>query len=283
MYILFFCVCAQYLSADNYLTLSLGAGVPWYLDKVSWTKPSLGTGEQVGIGYMYQRQHFLLQTGIELGHRMTSLRVSSLPRQEYPMFDTEGEYFIYDGDITRCIHRLHTIDVRVPLLLGGEWNRFYFLVGIKGGYELYASTHQTATLVTQGDYDRFYDPLTEMPQHGFSTYAVRGREKTSRNVRCDIYGEFGISFSLQTHNPFLRKKCHVAAFVEVGTIGRRTGTESSLVETDLSRYMSLTLHHVYNTSSVKNRSAHDVMAGVRFTWLIGQRMDVYDCRCTGVD
>ena len=85
------------------------------------------------------------------------------------MRDTEGDIFNMHVHVDKSRDLAHMVNLNIPLLVGGEWGRFYFLVGPKVSLNLYGSTSSVAQITTYGEYDRYYDDFYDMPNHQFVT------------------------------------------------------------------------------------------------------------------
>jgi hypothetical protein len=71
----------------------------------------------------------------------------------------------------------HMANVNIPLLFGGEWKRFYFMVGPKISYSFYGSTVSSALVTTYGAYDEYYDDFYNMPNHQFASNQPMSSER----------------------------------------------------------------------------------------------------------
>ena len=96
-----------------------------------------------------------------------------------PMMDTEGDIFQMHVMMDKSRDRSHMVNLNIPLLIGGEWKRFYFLLGPKVSINMYGSTSSKAEYTTFGEYERYYDDFYEMPNHQFES----GRKMSSSSIK----------------------------------------------------------------------------------------------------
>ena len=108
-----------------------------------------GPGAGLGFGYELQAGHFLFDVGVEAEWmRSTTKYGFAVNRDMTSPYNMTYIYRFYDWRETR-----NGIYAGVPIMLGAQFNRFYFLVGAKASYGIYGS------YMNYGDYDvTAYDP-----------------------------------------------------------------------------------------------------------------------------
>lgn len=120
----------------------------------------------IGVDYRLLHNNFLFSLGLEGMYELNANQLDKLD-VSIPMVDTEGELFDMHVLVDKSRDLSHMANLNIPLLVGGEWGRFYFLVGPKLSINLYGSTSSSALVTTYGQYERYYDDFYEMPNHQF--------------------------------------------------------------------------------------------------------------------
>lgn len=121
------------------------------LDTYNVSDKSLFGGPGVGLGFGYELQagHFLFDVGLEAEWlRSTSKYGFTVNRDMTSPYNMTYIYRFYDWREAR-----NGVYAGVPIMLGAQFNNFYFLVGAKAGYGIFANYSN------YGDYDvTAYDP-----------------------------------------------------------------------------------------------------------------------------
>ena len=163
-----------------------------------------GFGGGVGLGYQMQYKHLLLNTGIEYEHynsltKLISVSgnpfVRSFSMLPYPSM----EYFYYFSDIR---DNSSAGFLQVPVLLGGEWGRWYFLAGPKFGFGLYGKS-SSQSYVTTNIVDReLIVPLESMMNHALveNTFYEGSPTRMKYGFDLSLSAEFGIYLDEWIHS-----------------------------------------------------------------------------------
>ena len=271
-------ICSSSLFSQHWIGVSADADLAWQLDEIQTTSAKIGGGLEIGFVYQFQHNYFLLETGVKGGflHNPVGLSDSLL---HFDMIDTRGTRFVYNGYLKERVDASNNLSVSVPLQLGVEYNYFYGLVGAKVNCCLFSRTCQTAQLATTGDYDMYYEPLADMPNHGFYDYVkeeTRGSMRYNMDVR--ITAEIGTSI-------YKSNKFRIGVFAEYGVLNvRKQTTDESMLASDLSEYMHVNMTHVYSTSYYPASSVHNLVCGLHFSVLFSVKNAKsnnasYPCRC----
>ncbi len=154
-----------------------------------------GPGAGIGFGYDFEYKLFRLSTGVEFNYlRSTSKYAFDAVRD---MNITQGantipmQYTYRFGYLNETRNLMH---VGVPLLVGMQFNRIFFMVGARAGYNL------TANATTKGDYDvTAFDPvliqtLGNDPALGLATYQLDpSKQKISlKQPEVSVLAEVGL-------------------------------------------------------------------------------------------
>lgn len=253
-----------FVSAQHYLGLSADLKTAFQLDQMIETRYASGGGAQIGFDYEFQRNSFILTTGLAASYTATSQLLDSL-HFSVPMFDTEGRPMEYLGVIDNRHDIAQQLHVKLPLLLGLEGGHFYGQVGFVFDFSFRAWTTQSAKLYTAGDYgDRYYEILENMPNHGYHDFErikSNGRLKFKPDLR--ITAELGASFLLG--NKPDKPKFKVGMFFEYGLTDCNSEEliNAKLYEFDTTEYLKVNMNHIYTTKAVYGSKINNLEIGIR--------------------
>lgn len=230
-------------------------------------KSSLGGGG--GLGFVYEMragEHFLLDVGVGGNSAWTRFKVPDRRYVLHNMLDSEGEVFDYVYDVQHRRDAYWVTSIQVPLLLGGQWDRFYFLAGAKFDMALFSTATTVAEVSTLGDYKQYITPLHNIPAQGFRDnmpFVQQQRVSFKPNVTAslelgcrlgDIYKDKGFDVPNQT------VQYRIAVFADYGILDPHIATDKALM-------------HVPATYNVDNPldglNACDVMAAKEVTDIRG--------------
>ena len=222
----------------------------------------------------------MFDAGLGVNSAKTRFKV---PDAEYALrnvIDSEGEVFDYVFDVKDRRDAYWVSSVQIPVMLGGQWGKFYFLAGAKFDMALLVGTNVKASISTIGKYERYIDPLRNIPSQGFvdntpweqngivsfkpgvtgsaeigmrlgPVYHATGYDVPRQKVqyRIALFGDYGI---LDTHREGDAPLMHVPAAYNAKE------PMTGLVATDL-----------MSSKEMKDRMGHfqSYMVGVKFTVL----------------
>lgn len=253
------------IQAQHWLGVSVDADMAWQLDKIDITKAKIGGGGSFGAVYQFQYNHFILETGVSGSYILNNVGVKD-SLLHFEMVDTKGTQFTYNGYLKDRIDASKNLFVNIPLMLGTEFDYFYALVGAKVSLNLLTQTLQKALLSTTGDYDMYYEPLMDMPNHGFHDFE---KEQTTGSMKYKmldlrVAAEIGTLFYSSNRSA----KYRIGVFAEYGVLNvRNQATGHSLLVPDLSEYMHVQMNHIYSTSYNLASPVNNIFCGIRFTAL----------------
>lgn len=161
----------------HFVSLHGDLGYSMLLHSIQGQTPASGMNTNIGVDYRLNHNNFLFSVGVEGMYALNANKLDKLD-VSIPMMDTEGDLFDMHVLVDKSKDLSHMVNLNIPLLVGGEWGRFYFLVGPKVSLNLYGSTSSTAQVTTYGEYDRYYDDFYDMPNHQF----VTGQQMSSANI-----------------------------------------------------------------------------------------------------
>ena len=187
-----------WVRTSHYIQLWGEAGARQYTGNILHSTPQLGVFGDVGFGYEFRANWFVINTGIGFGVPSFRLRVDDMTSSFYGP-DDEGDYRNYNYVQTWRSEIYNGFSAQVPLMIGIQLNKFYMLLGVKGDFNLWTVSHVRANIAAQGDYDDFIDPFVNMPEHTYySGTSVRQQHGLRIKPNLDASIELGWRFGNAT-------------------------------------------------------------------------------------
>ena len=164
-----------------------------------------GAGGSVGVGYdFYFLPYMGVGSGVEFAFLRSSYRVGErnyavAAQDNDPMFGGAGEAFTFLVEMRNEETTQRATYLRIPLMLRFRLKWFSFGAGVKAGFPLKGSYSRfMGELKTSGQYDRFSEPLEDMPAHGFvNGRAVYGNGTMKLRTDWAVSVDFGITLRPQ--------------------------------------------------------------------------------------
>ena len=213
----------------HFISIHGDAGYSALLHTIDNLPPSAGMNGNIGLDYRLFRNNCIFSIGVE---GMYQLSVNQMAGQDVtiPMIDTEGDLFGMHVLVDKSKDLAHMVNLNIPILIGGEWGRFYFMVGPKVSLNMYGVTSSEAQITTFGEYERAYDDFYNMPNHQFVNGQYMGSAslplKWNFNIlaHLEIGGRIGHMFKHRQFriNPDL-VRMYLAAYADFGVLNLCTG------------------------------------------------------------
>lgn len=172
------------------------AGARQHLGEVNKSSMQLGFLGDVGLGYEFRAEWFVVNTGVGFAVPTFRINVEDLTSSFYGQ-DDEGDYRRYEYVQTGRVERYSGFNIQVPLTIGIQLKKFYMLLGAKADFNAFTSTRLRANISSQGVYDDFIDPFTNMPEHTYYGGTVV-RQRHSLRFRPDVQGTIELGWRLGT-------------------------------------------------------------------------------------
>ena len=282
-----------FANTKNSLGLWLEGGASSFLDNMDQTKNAFGGGGAFGVGYELQHKRFLFDLGVEFQYASTSITMNPITEGPINMIDDDPmntpELRRYNGYFEfikrNDIANLGTVNI--PVMFGGKFNHFYFLVGAKVGAQLMSSSKVKAEVKHTGEYLAFIDPFQNMPNHYFSTNNVESNPNSAfffGTIDVKAALELGYAFG----NPKNVAQYRLGVFADYGILNANVGVKNNSFVTlpqgnDL-QYQQVfnaiqqSSNHIYSTNLAQGKNVNTLFAGVKFTiWF--RLPSKTDCRC----
>lgn len=229
------CICASAhtpLTPEllNFVSLHGDLGYSALLHSIPNQPAAAGMNTNIGADYRLYYNNFLFSLGVEGMYELNVNRIDKID-EVIRMRDTELQEFNMHVRVDKARDLCHMVNINVPVLFGGEWGRFYFLVGPKVSLSLYGSTSSTSEFTTYGEYDKYYDDFYDMFNHQFSS-----GQRTSSGVvpikwnlnvmaHLEVGGRINHMFK---HKQFRinpdKVRMYLAAYMDFGVLNLHTST-----------------------------------------------------------
>ncbi len=277
---------ARNTEVKHLLGVSAEVGEWSLLPQNSNLNSSLGGAGSVGFVYDLQAGHFLLDCGVGVTGGQTTFKVPDWSYTFADQTDSEGDMFDYVCSVNKRTDAYSNIALKVPLLLGGQYKRFYALAGVKFGFNAFTQTGMTANLSAYGQYfqyvngqkvymfDRFFDtpPYTD---EFFANRELKSSEKTSFNVNLDVSVEIGARLGFMTDHtgfdvPKSKVQYRLAVFADYGVLDLHKAQGYSAVDVNSQNVggseNALQMHNILSTENVAS-AVNNLLVGIKFTVL----------------
>ena len=195
----------------NYIGLQLGGG----FSNLFVTNPGgglvsrpmqLGGGAMAGVFYNFEYKHFLIHTGFGVSHTYNRNRFDiqdiTASITEYP---TMKYHYTFDN------YMAHTMYGQgyVPVMLGANYDKWYFLIGAKVGLIPFGGYTRSETDVTLWATDEdIIDPLEGLFTHEMQTYHLQSQQQALDFQPLNVMAsaELGITLNHRVWQPKPRVK-----------------------------------------------------------------------------
>ena len=240
----------------------------------------LGFQYELQAGQKYSPAQFLLDLGVGATYGMTAyLKSTDMTVPIEKQTDLSGEQFDYIYEIHDRKDKYNNLAVHVPVMIGMQYNRFYFLAGVKVYANVWTKTNTTAGLSTYGKYE-FFDDFRNMPEYQFFTDEHKsGGVKTSLNLDVDASFEIGARLGVLTSGmgfdvPKRKVEYRLAAFVDYGLFDVHTkGPQKALVLPGGYDINPESKNYVYKTRTmIDNLQLNDIMSTEGFASAVNNLM-----------
>lgn len=219
-------------------------------------------GYSAGLGLVYELEygHLLFQTGLGVSWRDAQQRVDT---QQYTRADEDTQSS--DNTVMYRIDRsdrARSLQLDLPLLVGGRWGAFYCLGGVRLGVPVYGNTRMQAMSSTMAQYDQYYDSFTDMDNHGLRTRVTSFQQAARLPYALDtrLHIELGT---------YMGMRARIAAYSDFGALlGGSMHTDAPMIDvSDKYDMQSWPMTPVLRSNWAK-KETHTFCVGLRFTYLL---------------
>ncbi|MDR0811534.1 MAG: hypothetical protein LBN23_04590 [Paludibacter sp.] len=274
----FLCTVQSIAQTKHSIYLNVLGGYSSFLSDAKGVVAKGNSGGGLGAGYEFNYNAFVLQCGVEFTYLNADLQMDNFTISR-DMLDTEGELYIGNYDFQNNSDHYRFANVNIPLMLGVNLGRFYFLAGGKLGFNISAQNSTEATVVSTGTYPQFEDDLHDMPDHYFYSKKETADFQASlasstKNINAYLSGEAGVNFKASSKSAV---KFRLAVFADYGLLNLRDNNINESATLDKNSY-SPYLNSFMRSETMRGSFTNNLFAGLRFTVLFGFK-EKPDCRC----
>lgn len=239
---------------------------------------SLGVAGVVGGAYELQRGHFLFDAGIGAGVGYGTFNTqdqSAVLKDAIDYIDEERFNFVYQ--MAKRSDDYTNLSLQIPVMVGGTWNRFYFLAGAKLYANMMTWTRVNGLLITYGDYAA-YDDFRDMPEYGFvSDKEATYKGRTNFNLDVDASIELGAKLGYLEEStgydvPKAATQYRIAVFADYGLLDLHKSQSKAALVTPTEytpgegMLNGVTMNDILSTNGAA-KMVNNLMVGVKFTVL----------------
>lgn len=240
-----------------------------------------GGGLSIGGLFEYESGYFMLQTGAGLAFRQYNDSVHDVHYDNLlygalttdirwnTIIDSYGvpvDVLYYDFARRRDVAR--TLSVQIPLLLGANFDGFYFLAGPKINFSFWGQTVMACDATSTADYSsRYIGMYTEMDNHGYRhDVPLKYTGPALWNIRFNLMASAEIGWEFYLGVNHLR----IAAYADYGllSVSPSSGNQFVSVPYDTKfNFETFSFNHVYTTAEAADCRMNEFSCGIKFTYL----------------
>ena len=251
-----------------------GAGYSGLVNKSANSRFIGGGGGLLGVGYEYRYDHFILHAGPEF-RIFSSMDKISFPHPYDVTMMAEGYNQIKHYTFGDPVRENHVAgQVMLPILLGGQWDKWYFMAGMKVGYTVLGTYNQRGTVTTSiTDLSAFDPNWTDMPTHNILTdapYRIKGNYNygldltASAEVGVYINGFLGDEWNKRNKARKYPLHLRAALFMDYGVMNLAKGSQGPIAVADENSITTRSLH----SSDWASQRINSLLVGVKVTALL---------------
>lgn len=193
-----------------------------------------GYSPALGVGYRLAYGALRFDVGFGAEYRKCYMRPNDLSDIVATGRDEEGLSYRGHHSWTDRRTALQHVGLNVPVMIGGEWNKICVMAGVKANIDVWGRSAEKGYYTLIADYERYMDPFSNMPNHGFVTdepYSCdQHAQSTSWSMR--VCAEVGYCVYGGDEGRYSKQepvKIYVSAFGEYGVLGSKDSYTPLLV------------------------------------------------------
>lgn len=262
-----------------------GTGYSSILSNADDLKSGGGVGYEFGVGYEWSKKNFMVHAGVELQgingvlKKDDFVHTLALVDDDW-MAPGGGEAYIGKFYFSEIKDRNHIGYVNIPLMLGFNYNGFYFLAGGKVGVNVYGGNTAKNSVKIAGDYEEHPDEVEDVPIHGFGTTSEKNKYSVKTALNYGLSLEMGMNLRLAPDkNSKWRYRVGLFADYGLANLNTKSYSEELLINRGTGINSQPALNSLLRTKDYKNTAFNSLFVGVKFTMILGLKEQA-DCRCS---
>lgn len=179
------------MAQNHYIRLSpsVGFATDFATDK------SVGGAAEFGGGYRMDWNHLAADVGVGVQYLNFHNRMPDM-HSDPPAFDEQNVPYVGHALWSQRNNVSNRIHINIPVMLGGQWEKIYFLVGAKVNLHVWGNLAEEGLYTYTGEYERYLEPLKDMPQHGFVTDEPYSKNNQSIDFGYDVRVAAEVAYSI---------------------------------------------------------------------------------------
>ena len=275
--------------ANHFVTISLGGGEGNTISAFSipGSKDLIGADALFSLGYELRKNKFFFGFGAEADFDITRQQLGDFVESEWRR-DFENDAHLYSYRYSRFTDVQRNLQLGVPLYFGMYFGPYvYGTIGAKFDLSLWGTHTATTTLSTDGTYQRYEEPLTNLPRYGFyapDTYSYTGLAKQVMKVGPTI--EIGAKVPLYTSSRRVGLRIGLYAgylfpleFDNTKPLVDYSGVDSNPLTLNQQNLKDNIVFGSAIASPYQLRAAQNLAVGIKFTLLINCTAVHKICNC----
>lgn len=188
---------------------------------------SIGMSPQLGVGYRYKYKSLIVDAGISAEYRSTTNGLHPIiDLQAAEQDTTTGLSLTAHYTWNERVGKSKYIGIGLPVMIGGEWNRFYIMGGAKINLDVWSNVYETGLYSYRAKFDRYPDMVIDIPGHGIVENKPYRSEAHLSGVLWDVRacGELGFRLNKDQEYDILPSReparFYLALFAEYAFMAR---------------------------------------------------------------
>jgi len=266
----------------HYLALSGDVGYFSLLENIADIETRGGASGGIGIGYELRYNGLWVNAGLDVQFSRSTLTTQPY-NVDRAIMDTQGKVVQYHYTVQGYTDTQNDLRIGLPVLVGFYTNGFYFGGGVRVSYAPLTFSTPTVRYTTRGEYEKYIDDFTNMPNHFYTEYTTHGRSELKMIPQLSVVGEIGYDvLNKERMNQYARcSVLKVALYAEYGMLSCLQGTQSpaELYMVDTTNPSQLVPVSYYVTKDLRQNRIVPLFIGVRVTFML--RIKTANCHCDG--
>lgn len=251
-----------------------------------------GAGGGLSVAYELTKGNFFFNVGVGADYQWTGQHLEAFT-DEFERIDFEGEALLYHYNYSDFRERQRTLLVSIPVQFGYWVHPYIYLaVGAKIGLPVMATYSNSADMYTDGVYDRFLEPFSNVPQYGYYSTDRYSYSNNSMSAVRAALPQVAATIELGGRIPVKMKKHQLRAgvFAEYafpfGSLTRGSIADYSAVDTNPYTQSQEQLRQTFVMNSVLDsyclkRLHQNLTVGLKITLQLNVTRNTEPCRCEG--
>ena len=264
-------------SVSHWLGISLtGVEATPILDKKTDAYAKAGGGGQLTLLYELHKGHFFFNAGLGADYIVTNCALDAYA-DAFPRVDFTGEPVLYRYVYSNLKEQQTQVRILMPVQFGyrfGKW--VYAGLGATVRFQpIMNKTVTTARMFTEGEYERFIQPIRNAPAYD---YRAEAEYKGNSLVR-SATNEVALEAEVGARIPLKAVQMRIGAYVGYDLpLQSYSSKRANMTLIDYTEDPKIRFNSLLD-SPVLNKDAQRVRAGLRVTFLFNVTRKTSSCMC----